>query len=68
MTLMREKGQELSAKALPGKDTVLLAGRVRRSRAELAREHWFERYQIKHECIRLENCQISTSIFESSQI
>ena len=37
---MREKG--LSAKALPDKDDVLLAGRVRRSTTELARECWFE--------------------------
>ena len=44
---MRGKGQGLSAKALPDKDDVLLAGRVRRSGIELVRERWFERYQIR---------------------
>jgi len=46
---MSERGQGLSAKTLPDKNDVLLTRRVWRSRTELARERWFEQYEIKHD-------------------
>jgi len=63
---MREKGQGLSEESLPGKNTCrkFVAEQIRRSRTELAREHWFEQYKIKHEYIQPEDCHVSISILD----